>query len=286
MSDLSSEEPSNSYTMSSDIRVRDIQVGGPHGPVPCRLYKSTTPGPNGLVWAHGGKFVGGDLDMPEAHWVALSLASLGVTVLSVDYRKAVDGVHFPVPSDDLLAAWLWASTNLERVAGRALHIHIGGASAGGTLAAGVTKRLRDGAGPTPTSVLLAYAVLHAVLPPASAELCATLSARGDISVFDTEIVREIGEHYAGTAEHLADPYAFAGNGAVSGQPPTYVLNSQYDSLRASGEEYAQQLLRGGVVVKLETERGSQHGHLNEPSNELAQRSIGRLYDWLTGQWGA
>ena len=156
--------------MASDVRVRDIQLDGPHGPVPCRVYESTAPGPDGLVWAHGGKFVGGDLDMPEAHWVAQSLASLGVTVLSADYRKAVDGVHFPIPSDDLLAAWLWASTNLERVAGRALRIHIGGASAGGTLAAGVTKRLRDGAGLMPTSVLLAYAVLHAVLPPASTEL--------------------------------------------------------------------------------------------------------------------
>ncbi len=44
-----------------------------------------------LVWAHGGGFVAGDLDMPEADWVARTLAARGVTVVSIDYRLAGDG---------------------------------------------------------------------------------------------------------------------------------------------------------------------------------------------------
>ena len=48
-----------------------------------------------LVWAHGGGFVAGDLDMPEADWVAPSLAARGVTVVSIDYRLAGDGRPLP-----------------------------------------------------------------------------------------------------------------------------------------------------------------------------------------------
>ena len=42
----------------------------------------------GLVWAHGGGFAGGDLDMPEADWVSRALAARGITVVSVDYALA------------------------------------------------------------------------------------------------------------------------------------------------------------------------------------------------------
>ncbi|GAP57117.1 hypothetical protein AHiyo6_36820 [Arthrobacter sp. Hiyo6] len=33
--------------------------------------------------------------MPEAHWVSLHLASRGISVLSLDYRKALHGVRYP-----------------------------------------------------------------------------------------------------------------------------------------------------------------------------------------------
>ena len=76
----------------------------------------------GLVWAHGGGFAGGDLDMPEADGVARALAARGITVVSVDYAlaptraawaeslglPAKDGVHFPTASDDVIAAFRWA----------------------------------------------------------------------------------------------------------------------------------------------------------------------------------
>ena len=35
--------------------------------------------------------------MLEAHWVSLALAARGFGVLSLDYRKALRGVHYPVP---------------------------------------------------------------------------------------------------------------------------------------------------------------------------------------------
>ena len=37
--------------------------------------------------------------------------------------------------------------------------------------------------------------------------------------------------YAGSEDLLGDPYAFAPNGDLGGQPPVFILNSDVDVLR-------------------------------------------------------
>ena len=95
----------------------------------------------GLVWAHGGGFAAGDLDMPEADWVARSLAARGVTVVSVDYRLVGDGCRYPAPSDDVLAAWRWTLAHAEELGVDPDRLAIGGASAGANLVAGAVLRM-------------------------------------------------------------------------------------------------------------------------------------------------
>jgi len=47
------------------------QAPGPHGLVPVRIYAPDSPvDAPCLVWMPGGAFVAGNLDMPEADWVA------------------------------------------------------------------------------------------------------------------------------------------------------------------------------------------------------------------------
>ena len=254
----------------------DLTISGPHGSIPARRYLPSDRAPKAeLVWLHGGGFIGGDLDMPEADWVARSLAVKDIAVLSVDYRKAVDGVHFPVPSDDVLAAWQWAVANRYP----AVPIHFGGASAGANLAAGVAKRIRDGGGLMPSSLVLVYPDLHAELPAITDELRAATERVGGF-VLSPELVGTLGLNYAGSEAALADPYAFPANGDVSGLPPTYILNSEGDFLRASGEVFAAKLGEAGVDVEVEMEPDAAHGHLNEPDQPEATRSIDRLAGWL------
>lgn len=265
----------------ASVGIADVAIAGPHGPVPARRYRRVgTPARSGLVWAHGGAFMFGDLDMPEAHWVGLAVASRGVPVLSIDYRKTLDGVHFPVPSDDVLAAWLWAEAHATEWAGGATRLHLGGASAGAALAAGVTKRLRDGAGPLPSSLVLAYGMFHPGLPPVSAEIRASLEARPGSYEFTPAMRDEINAHYTGHPDDLRDPYAFAANGDLGALPPTYLLNSEADTLRASGEAFAAQLVAAGVVTEVEFEPGTGHGHLNEPHIEASWRSVDRIVAWM------
>jgi acetyl esterase len=273
----STGELASYFPQLAAVQVESVTIDGPHGDVPARLYRPDGPAAAVLVWVHGGAFVFGDLDMPEAHWVGLGLAARGLAVLSVEYRKCLRGVHFPVPSDDVLAAWLWAVASSNELAGQ---VHLGGSSAGGNLAAGVAKRLRDGAGPVPASLVLAYPVLHHGLPAPSEELQAALTRFQPSITFTPEAAQDMNLQFVGSEDLLSDPYAFAGNGDVSGQPPVYILNSEADTLRMSGELYAEQLRASGVDVTVEFEPGTQHGQLNEPFTLGGQRSLERIAGWL------
>lgn len=263
------------------VEFQDHRIPGPGGPIPGRSYRvpGATAG-TGFVWVHGGAFIGGHLDMDEAHWVALALAARGLAVLSVDYRKCLNGVRFPAPSDDVLAAWLWAHDHAEALGTEPERLHLGGASAGANLTAGVTKRVRDGAGPLPASLILVYPLVHPELPPPSDELQAALDGAELTVDFPPGVIRDLNLNFTGGDAGLADPFAFAGNGDVSGQPPVYILNAEADRLRASGEAYAEQLRAAGVRVEVEFEPGTQHGHVNEPYSHGGQRSVDRIARWL------
>ena len=261
------------------IDVTDVRIPGRHGDIPARGYRGPTEAIGAaLIWAHGG-FIGGDLDMPEAHWVGAELARRGVPVLSIDYTKCLDGVHYPVPSDDVLDAWLFVAGHEEEFGVAPGQLHFGGASAGAHLVAGVTKRLRDGAGPLPASLVLAYPNLHAVLPPPGDDLQAALEM-GPPDLFTSEVMRTLNLNYTGSEAMFDDAYAFPGNGDVSRLPPVFVLNSERDSLRSSGERFGEQLSEAGVSVRVEYEPGTLHGHLNQPEEPAAMRSIDRMVAWI------
>jgi acetyl esterase len=264
----------------ADVAVRDIVIEGPHGDTPGRVYGLGEGGATGFVWVHGGAFIGGDLEMPEAHWVSLAVAARGFVVLSLDYHKALRGVHYPVLSDDILAGWKWATNHADELGVRPGDFHLGGASAGANLVAGVTKRLRDGAGRRPASLVLVYPIVHPELPPLPTELQEALASEESPVSFPLQTVHDFNLQYAGSERLFSDEYAFAANGALAGQPPIYILNSEIDILRASGERYGEDLRTAGVDVTVETEPGTHHGHLNEPDQPAALASIARLASWL------
>lgn len=260
--------------------VVDTSVPGPHGPVPVRLYVPADPVGEGLVWAHGGGFHSGDLDVPEAHWVSGLLAEAGVAVVSVDYRLATGGVHFPVPGDDVLAAWSWAVSE-PRLGVATDRWHLGGGSAGANLAGSVALQLRDAGRPLPRSSVLAYPVMHDVLPTAPADLARRVAGAPIELRFPPDKCDEANLNYVGDESRLTHPYAFPAHADLVGLPPTLIVTSDLDELRMSGEAYAAALVLAGVDVSVVREVGTWHGHLNESQTPEARRTVARMTAWLT-----
>jgi acetyl esterase len=246
------------------VDVRDDGAPGPHGRVPVRVYS-----PRGaadrpcLVWLHGGAFRMGDLDMPEADWTARQVCDRAdAVVVSVDYRLCVGGVTYPVPHDDAVAAVRWVRENAAALGVDPARISLGGASAGGNLAAGAALKLRDEDGWVPAALLLAYTTLHAVVPPPSPSVAPLLTEIPRLLRFLPEDRRGITENYLGGPAGRADGYAMPGNSVLEGLCPVLLLNSEYDDLRASAEVFAGQLAAAGVDVRQVLVPGMLHGFLN------------------------
>jgi acetyl esterase/lipase len=259
------------------VETREEVVDGPHGPVPVRVYlpAGADIGRPALVWLHGGAFVGGDLDMPEAAWTARQICErAGAVVVSVDYRLCNGGVHYPVPHDDVVAAIRWVRDTAADLGVDPSGVSVGGASAGGNLAAGATLRLRDDDAWQPASLLLAYTTAHAVLPPASAALEDLMVEVPRLLRFLPEDRAFITRNYLGGPESRADGYAMPANAVLDGLCPVLVLNAEYDDLRVSSEAFAARLAVAGVDVRQVLARGMLHGFLNtRPDIEPVGRAL-------------
>src|ERR1700685_2224594 len=150
-----------------DVSARADGAPGPHGPVPGRVHNAGDGGGSRpcLVWMHGGAFMMGNLDMPEADWTARELSKRAdAVVVSVDYRLCQDGVHYPVPHDDVVAAVRWVRGNASSLGIDPGKVSVGGASAGANLGAGAALKLRDADGQPPAHLFFAYGVAHSVIP--------------------------------------------------------------------------------------------------------------------------
>ncbi|GGI47467.1 acetyl esterase/lipase [Agromyces flavus] len=255
----------------ASVETADLRIDGPHGRlIPARRYRDAAAEASGraLIWVHGGAFIGGHLDMPESHWVALELASRGIPVLALDYVKCLGETHFPEPSDDVLVGWRHAVAHADELFGvPASAVLLGGASAGGNLTAGATARLRDSGEGLPAGLVLVYPVVHPNGPEASAEVDAD-SPHGQLSL-----------NFVGSIEALADPHAFAALGAADRFPPSLVVVCEKDGLRPSGEAFAHQLEEAGVDVTLHLEVGADHGHIDEPADPTALPTLEAIARW-------
>ena len=249
---------------SPDVVSEDLAIPGPHGSIPVRTYRPVhgrRPG-RALLWVHGGGFLDGDLDMHEAHMVSGELAKRAdAFVVSVDYRLARDGVRYPVPLDDVHAAWSWLCAHGMPTELRNAPIALGGASAGAALALATALRDRDNGQPAVDILLLAYPFAHFPVPALDDATAAEMSALPAMGRFTPLGIEHMVRNYVGRISGVpAD--ALPGAARLDGLPPTRILLSEYDDLRPSGELLHRQLDEVGVPVTTYLAKGMLHGHLN------------------------
>jgi acetyl esterase/lipase len=252
------------------VGIDEQTIPGPRGDFRIRIYQpapaATTPRP-ALVWAHGGAFMGGSIDMNEADVVSREVcARAGAVVVSVDYHLAngVD-VTYPQLHQECAAAWLWTRAHSPELGVDSSRIALGGASAGGALAIAATLDLRSRGEELPARLALAYPDARRKLvrgtPESEASMTVLPPPLWQPSYTQRNEIHEMMfRTYLGSQTDT--PYVAFEDADLSGFPPLLIIVAEYDDLRPGAEAFAEQARRAGVPVELYVARGVFHGHLS------------------------
>lgn len=267
------------WSVPDGVTVTDAVAGGTDGAdrVPIRVYRPSGEPRSALLWFHGGGFQGGNLDMPEAHVVSAELAArASALVVSVDYRLAVGGVHYPAPVDDGITAW---RTLLELIPS-SVPAAVGGASAGAAIAMSVALRAEREGLRTADALLLGYPFVHFPTPAVDADLEKEMRDLPALVRFTPESIEGMVSGYVGRVSDIPLE-AMPGAAPLTGLPATTIVLSEYDDLRPSGELLATQLAESGVPFASHLAKGMLHGHLNRlPGLAEVDRSLSVFSDAL------
>jgi acetyl esterase len=209
----------------------------------------------GVVWAHGGAWVHGDLEVYDGVARALSNV-LGAEVLAVDYRLAPEH-PFPAGLDDVWNVVLQAAEEFEVVV-------VAGDSSGGNLVAAAALKARD-EGIRLGAQLLIYPVLDADDSDFKRAFRARYTpflnqARFGQSSYDR--IRWIWDMYAPDPARRSSALASPARATdLSGVAPAVIITAEHDILRGEDEVYAARLRAAGVPVELLEFPGQIHGFL-------------------------
>ncbi|GAA4524320.1 alpha/beta hydrolase [Amycolatopsis samaneae] len=190
---------------------------------------------------HGGGFIGGDVhEVINDRLLRRRAVDSGFDIFDIDYRLAPEH-PFPAGLEDCVDVLGWLAASAAELGIDAGRLGVGGASAGGNLAALAAVHLRDAGGPP-----LDHQVLE--VPAASLYLDRDGSFREHGVLADFGDFAEIRAAYLG-ADPAPGPAAPAEVRDLAGLPPALVLTAECDPLRDCGEAYAARLAAAGVPVE-------------------------------------
>jgi acetyl esterase len=231
-------------------------IPGPAGPMAIRIYRPKDALRAALVYFHGGGWVVGSLEGADATCRALTNRSRCV-VISIDYRLAPE-TKFPGAVDDAYAATKWVAENASDLRIDPARIAVGGASAGGNLAAAVALVARDRGGPKIAFQLLTVPV---------AELSSKAASHREFAEgygLTSADMEWYGRHYVRTEADAADPRASVVRADLHDLPPAFVITAECDPLRDDGEAYAEKLRKLGIAARYKRYPGMFHGFMSFP----------------------
>jgi acetyl esterase/lipase len=233
------------------VEVRDHAEAG----IRVRVYRPRE-GATGaaLVWLHGGGLIVGTPRMDDGRCGAWA-RELGLVVVSVDYRLAPEH-PFPAALDDAHAAWRWLQASAAALGVDPARAAVGGASAGGGLAACLAQRLSDEGGTQPAAQLLLYPMLDD-----------RTAARhqlddGGYMVWSNRSNRAGWSAFLGLGPGAPDLPAYAAASRrddLRGLPPAWIGIGDLDLFLDEARAYAARLERAGVTVTLHEVAGAPHG---------------------------
>jgi acetyl esterase/lipase len=226
----------------SELRLRIYRPSTVHNPLPV------------LYWMHGGGMVIGSVELDDA-LLADAVERYGFAAVSVEYRLAPEYPD-PIPIEDCYAGLSWVASHGDTLQLDPRRIAVGGASAGGGLAAGLALLTRDRSGPDIAFQLLLEPMLddRNATPSSTQYDRTTLWDRNDNQWGWNAL---LGER---TGTDQVSPYAAPARATqLRGLPATFIDVGEVETFRDECVDYAVRLASAGVPTEFHLYAGAFHG---------------------------
>lgn len=232
-----------------------------------------------LYWIHGGGLILGSYEMEDARFDRWC-QQYGIVGVAVEYRLAPE-TPYPGPIEDCYRGLAWVHENARDLGVDPGRVGIGGASAGGGLAASLALMARD-RGELP----VAYQLL---IYPMIDDRQVTPSSGWEVPVWPPSANTYGWTSYLGQDKGgpNVSPYAAAARAKdLSGLPPALISVGCVDGFVDENIDYASRLNQAGVPTELHVYPGGPHGFDGlAPQTSLAQRALRDMEEWLAKQLG-
>lgn len=238
-----------------EVATEDLQIEGPGGPLPLRIYRPPSERPvlPVVVFIHGGGWTVGDLDTYDGQ-ARMHAAGAEAVVVAIDYRLAPEH-PFPAAVDDVWAATRWVADYAAELGADAGRLAVAGDSAGGNLAAVVAQSARDAGIPLRFQLLWYPSTTFDTSLPSFAE-------NADAPILDLASCKGFSRWYVGDTDLSNPPVTLIpARGDLTGLPPAYIAVAGHDPLRDDGVRYAELLAAAGVPVEVHNAESLVHGYL-------------------------
>ena len=266
------------------IDVADRQIDGPAPGQSLRLRLYSSGEGQGLrpclLWVHGGGYILGCPEMDE-QLLCRKANELGCLVVAVDYRLAPEH-PYPAALDDCDEALGWILENASALGVNTKTLALGGASAGGGLAAALALRARDRRPGAIAFQCLIYPMLDHRTGTAAA------AGADEYWLWGADHNRFAWAAYLGSNDMTHGVSALASPATakrLDGLPPTYLCIGDQDLFYEENLDYARRLRDSGVTVDLDIVPGAPHGFDKLPV-PLAEQAMQRRFRTLGQNFSA
>ena len=257
----------------SERVLRTEHLTAPNGPI-MRIHTPTdVDGPLPcLYWMHGGGLVMGDRFMDDQRF-DVWCARHSMIAAVVEYRLAPEH-PYPAAVEDCAAGLAWLVAHADELGMDRDRIGVGGASAGGGLAAALALVNRDR--------MLTHLHFQLLVYPMLDDRPTESSTRPDLVRWPNGSNRYAWQNYL--AGHTPGPDGHASPARADdlrGLPRTYICVGTHDGFLDEDVEYARRLVHADVPVDLRIHAGLPHGYDSIAPRAAAVRRANRdLNEWL------
>jgi len=248
--------PRSAAEVYPDIRVSELAVPSPAGPIRCQVYSPSGAGRSCpmMLYVRGGGFTIGQSE-DTAYITSRFAADNNMVVVSVNYRLAPEW-PFPAGLDDCLAVLKWMQVNASTLGGDAARTTVGGDSAGGNFAAALPLTARDAGLPVPRAAVVLAGITDFFFE--QHESFERLAPTG--IVYDTAFIGFIRGAYLLHGKNWAHPHASPARADLRNYPSTFIATGTADPLVDDNRAFARKLREAGVQeVEHFVREGMPHG---------------------------